>query len=432
MTLLEMEQQTFKEQIEQWWSFFSRTDPLFRVRERNWSLFQQIGLPDTSVEAFRSIKLRSLFSNTYQLAEKPPHLDPHEIDPFIYSECKSSCLVFVNGFYSPSLSRCEALPSKLIVMPLSEAISSYGVLLNNYWNKSLKEEVDPFAVLNGALHSEGLFIYVSPKIEIDTPIQILHIIDSKDKPLIVMPRLQVFMGGQSRASFVMTQQSVGQSEFFINQVSEFSLDQGAHVEFSQIECSYGPGVWQMDACRASLKRDSRFKTIAVTNGSAGIRNDYRIALEGENCEALLNGLAMLAEKRESHVHIFMDHQAPHCRSHQHFKSVLNDFSRSSFEGKIMVRQLAQKTEAFQLNNNLLLSDHVKADSKPNLEIFADDVKASHGATVGQLDQEQVFYMKTRGFSEQQAKKLLIDGFCQEIIGGLSLPSLLNDLTALIK
>lgn len=138
---------------------------------------------------------------------------------------------------------------------------------------------------------------------------------------------------------------------------------------------------------------------------------------------------MLADKREAHTHIFMEHQAPHCRSFQLFKSVLNDFSRSSFEGKIMVRQAAQKTEAFQLNNNLLLSDHAHADSKPNLEIFADDVKASHGATVGQLDIDQLFYMKTRGFSDQAAKNLLIFGFCEQVVEMITLPSLREEISA---
>ncbi len=159
-----------------------------------------------------------------------------------------------------------------------------------------------------------------------------------------------------------------------------------------------------------------------------VRTDYHVILAGENAEALLNGVWMLADKREAHIHIFIDHQAPQCRSYQLFKGVLNDFSRSSFEGKIMVRQAAQKTEAFQLNNNLLLNDHAHADSKPNLEIFADDVKASHGATVGQLDIEQLFYMKTRGFPEEEAKNLLIYGFAEQVIQMIPLESLRNSIS----
>jgi Fe-S cluster assembly protein SufD len=153
-----------------------------------------------------------------------------------------------------------------------------------------------------------------------------------------------------------------------------------------------------------------------------VRNDYRVVIGGENAEASLNGVWMLGDRNESHMHVIVDHQAPHCRSMQLFKGVLNGNSHSSFEGKILVRQAAQKTEAFQLNNNLLLSDRAHADSKPNLEIFADDVKASHGATVGQLDKEQIFYMKTRGFHEADAKNLLVYGFCEEVIDMIPIPS----------
>jgi Fe-S cluster assembly protein SufD len=145
------------------------------------------------------------------------------------------------------------------------------------------------------------------------------------------------------------------------------------------------------------------------------RHDYRVAMSGENSEALLHGLLTLKDRREAHNNILIDHQAPHCRSNQLFKGVLSDVSRSSFEGKILVRQEAQKTEAFQLNNNLLLSERANADSKPNLEIFADDVKASHGATIGQLNAEHLFYLKTRGLRDIEAKKLLVNGFCREIL-----------------
>jgi Fe-S cluster assembly protein SufD len=228
---------------------------------------------------------------------------------------------------------------------------------------------------------------------------------------------------------ISTQKNLATSGYFVNQVSEFVIDEGAHVHYTQVLCDEHPQAWHLDAVRATLKRDSTLKTVCVTEGSTTVRTDYKIALTGENAEALLNGVCMLSDKREAHAHIFMEHQAPFCRSFQLFKSVLNDFSRSSFEGKIMVRQAAQKTEAFQLNNNLVLNDHAHADSKPNLEIFADDVKASHGATVGQLDADQLFYMKTRGFSDAEAKNLLVYGFCEQVIEMIPLPSLREEISA---
>jgi Fe-S cluster assembly protein SufD len=239
----------------------------------------------------------------------------------------------------------------------------------------------------------------------------------------LMPRVNVFVGAQSDVKFVSSLHQTAINGYFINQVTDFIIEENAHVYYAQVLNHEHPQAWHFEAVRAHLKKQSMFKSVCVTEGGMTVRTDYHISLAGENAEALLNGVSMLRDKREAHTHIFIDHQAPNCRSYQLFKSVLKDFSRSSFEGKIMVRQAAQKTEAFQLNNNLLLNEHCHADSKPNLEIFADDVKASHGATVGQLDEEQLFYMRTRGFPEKAAKNLLIYGFTEQVIEMINLLSL---------
>ena len=269
----------------------------------------------------------------------------------------------------------------MVVSTLQEATRTFGTFFNNHWTKSLKDEDDTFAIINSALHRQGAFVYIPPKTVVEAPIQILNLVTEQDQLSMLMPRVNLFVGAQSDVKVVsVLKQSVSQG-YFVNQVSDFVLDEDAHVHYTQILNDEHPLGWHFEAVRAHLKRQSTFKTVCVTDGGMTVRTDYRIFLAGENAEALLNGVCMLGDKREAHTHIFIDHQAPNCRSYQLFKNVLNDFSRSSFEGKIMVRQPAQKTEAFQLNNNLLLSDHAHADSKPNLEIFADDVKASHGATV---------------------------------------------------
>ena len=174
----------------------------------------------------------------------------------------------------------------------------------------------------------------------------------------------------------------------------------------------------------TLKRNSIFHAVNYTEGSFTVRNDYRVALTGERGEASLNGVWMLDEKHEARVHVLMDDQAPSCQSNQLFKGVLTDFARlPSFEGKIYVRREAQKTMAYQLNRNLLLSDRANADSKPNLEIFADDVKASHGATVGQLDEEQMFYLRTRGYSQEEARNILVYAYTKEVLDLVRIPTL---------
>ncbi len=423
-----LERDNFKNLLEKLRTQADINDPLERIRQKAWQYFLSLNLPTNQNEAYRYIKLRQLFSQPYHLAsEKILFLD--QIQPWIYPECSQSVIVFVDGYYSPQLSNLANLPKKVMVCSLQEATQVYGALLNNHWTRSLKEELDAFAILNAALHQKGAFLYFPPKTLIQKPIQILHIITENHQQLMLMPRIQVFVGAQSDIHFVHAQRHLTKNRYLVNQATEFVLDEGACVQYTQTLCDEHPQAWHLDALRATLKRDSKFKTVCITKGSATVRTDYRIALIGDNAEALLNSVFMLSDKSEAHAHIFMDHQSPYCRSHQLFKSVLNDFSRSSFEGKIMVRQAAQKTEAFQLNNNLLLSDHAQTNSKPNLEIFADDVKASHGATIGQLDEEQLFYMKTRGFSKETAKNLLVYGFCEEVIGMVVLPSLRAEISS---
>lgn len=388
--------------------------PLQKIRAKAWDHFQSMGLPGPRDDVYRYVPLRRFFARSFVETQetKRSHAD---IAPFVLPECRNSVLVFVNGRFSPDLSNLTALPSSVVVQPLDKAMGTYGAFLNSQWTRSVKDEADPFVLINAALHTEGCFIYVAPKTLIETPIQLLNVMDCGDAPMLLMPRVQAFVGARSETTFISTYAQLSGEGLSLNGAVDFSIEEDAHVKFVQDACGFDDAFWGFEAFRAVLKRDSTLKTIQVNQGASALRFDYRVALAGENAEASLNGVWMLLDKRESHTHVLVDHQAPFCRSMQLYKGVLDDISRSSFEGKILVRQAAQKTEAFQLNNNLLLSDRANADSKPNLEIFADDVKASHGSTVGQLDAEQIFYMKTRGFSDAQAKNLLVWGYCQEVI-----------------
>jgi len=413
------------------WNYYGQIgtdDALHKVRAKAWDHFLELGLPTRQTEVFKYVRLRSLYAQNYV----PPvfkEIAAKDIEAHILPECSQSVLVFVNGHFSPSLSRTEAIPRRASATTLAEAMRTYSSFLTGQWTKALKEETDPFAAANLALQREGLFIYVPPRTVIEAPVQLLNVIDTESSPMLLMPRMQAFIGAQSQMTVVSTQAVLSGAGYAVNMVADVSIEDDAHFKYIQIASEEGPDIWHFDAFRATLKRDSTLKTIAVTDGAATVRYDNRVILTGENAEASVNGVWMLKEKREAHVHVLVDHQAPHCRSMQLYKGALNDFSHSSFEGKILVRQAAQKTDAFQLNNNLLLSDRAHADSKPNLEIFADDVKASHGSTVGQLDQEQIFYMKTRGFSEAAAKNILVYGYCKEVIDLIPIASVHETMRA---
>lgn len=397
-------------------------DVLQKIRSKAWDRFLALGLPTSKTETYRYVHLRSFFANYYQLS-KMAKVEMSTIEPYVLPECQQSVAVFINGHFSPLHSSLEAIPKRVVITTLSEGLKTYGSFLNNQILKSLNEEIDPFTALNAAVNHQALFAYLPPKTIVDVPLQLLNVIDTESTPMFIVPRAQIFVGMQSEISILSTHASVSQQNYAFNMVADISIEEGAHVHYIQDNCPGKGDIWHFEALRATLKRDSTLKTVNATEGSKTVRFDYRVALLGPNSEAILNGVWMLAKKNEAHIHVLVDHQAPNCRSMQLFKGALSDFSKSSFEGKILVRQAAQKTEAFQLNNNLLISDRAHADSKPNLEIFADDVKASHGSTVGQLDKEQVFYMKTRGLSNIEAENLLVYGFCQEVIDLIPVHSL---------
>jgi len=407
------------------WNLYGQVEPadlLQKVRAKAWEHFLKLGLPTKKNDVFRYVRLNSFYDNNYEPSNLV-EITQATIDEHVLPECKQSVAVFINGQFSPTQSRLNDIPKNIVIETIAEGMKTYGSFLLNQSIKSLKDETDPFAAINAAIHRDGLFLYVPPKTITKVPLQLLNIIDAGSTPMYIATCAQVFVGMQSEILLVSTLAVLSGESYAFNMAAEFSIEDAAKATYIQSAGDLNKNVWHFDAARATLKRDSRFKTVNVSQGAATARFDYRAALTGPNGEVDLNGVWMLSDKNEAHAHVLIDHQAPNCRSMQLFKSALNDFSRSAFEGKILVRQAAQQTEAFQLNNNLLLSDRANADSKPNLEIFADDVKASHGSTFGQLDKEQIFYMKTRGFSDAAARNLLVYGFCQEVIDMISIPSL---------
>ncbi len=362
-----------------WADFFDPKDPLMSFRKKGWDRFKEIGVPHPRQEAFQYLSKEFAFP-------KPTMRKSIAIQPV-------TGLSFVDGFFETS-----QVPSPLVCLPLENGIRSYALFLQNRLTRTLKEETDPIAALNGAFQGRGAFLYVPPQCK-----AVLHLAQIFTCDGMASPRLHIYLGRNSQLE--LTQSSKGKSGF-CNHVFDMVLDEGAELMF----CDRAEGHCQ--AIRATLKRNSRLKTVLL---GKGVRTSIKIQLSEENSEVQLFGLARLEGDAEFHIHAVVDHMAPYTRSRQHFKSALKEKSRFSFEGKIFVRMEAQKTEAYQLNNNLVLSEEASANAKPTLEIFADDVKASHGATVGQLDEEQLFYLRSRGLGFEQAREWLIQGFCQEIL-----------------
>jgi Fe-S cluster assembly protein SufD len=399
--------------LEEYWQ--DRLDPkdlLLPGRKRAWDHFQELGLPKAKQEAFQYLPLQKI---AFPKPAERRSLSLSDVTPYILEECKNSYLVFVDGFFEESLSQ---VPKPLICLSLEAAMRSYGLFLQNRLSRTLKEEKDPFAVLNRALQSRGVFLYAPPQFQLPSHLQILHVFTSDQMTL---PRLEVYLGKSAHLQLIQTAHVQG-ATLYCNGAIDAVLEEGSFLSFCDAQ-KFPTASQYFHAFRASLKRDSRLEMRAFTRGAALARHSVKVQLMEENTEALLQGLWNLDGELQTHVHACVEHLAPHTRSRQHFKGVLKGKSRSSFEGKILVRSIAQKTEAYQLNHNLILSDEASANAKPNLEIFADDVKASHGATISQLDAEQLFYLCSRGLPLAEAKQWLIKGFCGELIDQAPLPFL---------
>ena len=402
----EISHETFLAELQSYFEKSCGADLLKGMREKAWDHFLELGLPDKTDEAFRYVPLKRF----YDLKLKETHLDisKEEISKLIYPECRGSSLVFMNGAYRPELSDLSGLSKKIVVLPIADAMRSYGSFLQSRWSKALKEETDPFAVLNLAVQPQGLFFYVPPKIVIQQPIQAVFLSSHEN---FAPARLQLFLASQTEVQWISTAKGEGIHQILL----DVALEDAASFEQTEVSTA----GWIFNYLRATLKRESRLKHFTFTQGPSLARHSLKCQIQGENAEVLLQGLWNLQGSSQAHTHVLVEHAAPHARSLQKFKGVLKETSQSSFEGKIFVRPEAQKTEAYQVNHHLLLSEGAVAYAKPNLEILADDVKASHGATFSEVDDEQLFYLKSRGISRDDARQLLIRGYMKEMIDQIS-------------
>lgn len=369
-------------------SLFEKTSSS-SAQKKAWNKWLEQGFPNKKSEAFRYVSLKKL----------------HEASSIKHEECHFDY---------------EA-PEGVTILPLSIAKRSYAPLLEKRYANLTKKQKDPFFFLNQAMSEDGLFIYVPPHVRIEEPLSIKLKIPSSETLTLTQPRLEVFLGKGAELTTTFTIRS-GTDPFWSNANINVTAQEGALYSHYD-DAGHHPKCWDFLSFQAELKEKSRVKVFSFGRGAAVQRRDFAISLDGEHSEVELNGMALLNDHSEGHVHIRIDHVTPNTRSHQFFKHVLADRSRSSFEGKIFVEKEAQKTEAYQLNNNLILSEKAVAFSKPNLEIFADDVKASHGATVSKPRADELFYLRSRGLSLSEAQDHLVRGFCRELIQDIPLPSL---------
>jgi Fe-S cluster assembly protein SufD len=382
--------------------------------------FELLGFPHSKHEMYTYLNTKGLVETAFGLSDGSKKVSEDFVASHIYPDCESQCLVFVDGVLNRDLSRLEGVNTYLV--PLSEAVSDQE--LKKYLSETAENENDVFAALNTAFCGEGLVFKVGDNTQISGPVQVLFV-STGGSPVMHVPRLVWQLGNLSEVKVI--EKFVGvEGGYFINAVQDWLLAEGAGVSFTQVQADASDS-WHFSKTRVHLHRNSRFHSTNASYGTQLARHHYDVRLKEEGSELRLNGVSVLDDKEQVHNFIRIHHEAPQCVSHQHFKNIINGQARSSFDGTVIVNQGAQLTNSNQLINNLMLSNDCHADNKPNLMIFADDVKCTHGATIGQIDEEQWFYLQTRGLSARVAKELLTRSFAKSIIETIEFPEVVKEL-----
>ena len=331
------------------------------------------------------------------------------------------CLNLKNNEIDSSLIKIHSLGLKNKIIFSDEKLISFpnvtGLKINDFSSSDCDSE-EAFTLLNSALASSGFNISVEKNTVISDPIEILFFNNTKNG--FYQYKNKIFVGESSKVKFIEKIQDLSNSSCLVNNYTEIFCEKNSSIEYNKIQNNTEHSKL-IDCLNIFQKQDSTSEVNTLIFGGGFIRNNLNFEQNGTNCESNMNGISLLSRKQFADNHTFVDHKKPHCRSNEMYKGIYLDNAKGVFNGKIMVRKDSQKIDAFQSNNNLLLSKHATIDSKPQLEIYADDVKCSHGCTIGQLDEDALFYMRSRGIKEREAQAVLTYAFASEVIESISIP-----------
>ncbi len=378
--------------------------------------FAEIGFPTLQQEDWRFTNVAPIaklpFKPTTELSDGG--LEKSALGNFTFGKLKASRLVFLNGLFSAELSTLGKFPDGVKVGSLAASLKNDSALLEKYLGRHANAEDNAFNALNLAFFQDGAFIYVPANLTLAEPIHLLFISTSKEPGATAHPRNLIVAEKNSRFTVLESYGSVANAASFTNAVTEIVVADGANVEHCKFQ-DESDDAFHMAGLHAHLGRGANFISHSVATGAKLSRNNIRTNLAGEGVECVLNGLYLTKGDQLADHHMVVEHAQPNCNSHEYFNGILDGRSKGVFHGRILVRKIAQKTDAKQTNKNLLLSDNATVDTKPQLEIYADDVKCTHGATIGQLNEESIFYLRARGIGEDRARRMLIHAFAGEII-----------------
>ena len=405
---------------------------LHGLRKAAMAQFDALGLPAPKSEAWKYTNISRVLQHDYQLRLQPeiPNVSPEAVAAQRIPGLDGPCVVLINGRFAPTLSTVDRLPEGVLVMSLATASERHTELFNAHFGQYATTENAALTALNTAFTQDGLFIYVPRNVVVETPIQILHLAQS-DVDLLAQPRHLIVVEQSAQVTLVDVQESLTATATFSNSVTECYVGANAHATLYLVQ-DEGMSASQVNTVHAYQEGDSNFTIHTTTLSGAVVRNNVSLLADAENCETHMFGLFIGDGNMHVDNHTFMDHAKPHCESNELYKGVLNDRATGVFNGKVMVRQDAQKINAYQSNKAIVLTETAHMYSKPELEIYADDVRCSHGATTGQVEPEAVFYLRSRGLTERQARKLLLLAFARDVLDNIKVPALREYLDAKVE
>ena len=405
----------------------SSTRWLQELRDKAAARFAALGFPTVRDEDWRFTSVAPIASTEFQTAGDAA-VSPAELDALPYTTAPYR-ITLVNGRFSAALSRLNNLPKGVRAGSLAAAASEHTDVVPRYYGQLAEFHGRSFVALNTALAGDGAYLYIPEGAIIETPIEILFLAagDSTSAAM-SQARTLIVAGERSQVRIVETYAALRGGTYFTNSVTEVFAGENAIVDHYKVQ-QEGLDAFHVATMQVNAQRSANVSTHSFSLGGKFVRNDVNAVLDGEGAEVTLNGLYLADGDRLVDNHTVIDHAKAHCPSHEIYKGIIGGKARAIFNGKIIVRQDAQKTDAKQTNRALLLSDSASINTKPQLEIFADDVKCTHGATIGQLDEEAIFYLRARGLTHFEARDLLIHAFAGEVIDRVRIEDLRRGLEA---
>jgi Fe-S cluster assembly protein SufD len=399
------------------------------IRSKALQHFDDLGFPTKKLEDWKYTSLNSVLKEDYSLfPNKDVALELADVKKYFIHDIETYKVIFIDGKYSSFLS--ETTHEKIDVCLMSAALSKpkYKSVIDNYFNKIAKQ--DNLTSLNTAFATEGVYINIPKNVEVEKPIQIIHFTTGSEAATMLQPRNLIVVGENAHVQIIERHQSLTSNPVLTNAVTEIFADKRAFVDFYKVQ-NDDNNASLVDNSYVEQKSNSVVSVHTFSFGGNITRNNLNFYQKGQHIDSILKGVTIIEGKQHVDHHTLVHHIEPNCESHQDYKGIYDGRSTGVFNGKVIVEKEAQKTNAYQQNNNVLMSNKTTVNAKPQLEIFADDVKCSHGCTIGQLDDEALFYMQQRGIPKKEGKALLMFAFANTVLESVKIPEVKQRITKLI-